>query len=86
MTKQERKVVYDFFIHEFLRRIGKRYPDFFNRWVADTTDNLTERRILGHRYTGDTQMKFPAIALTLGIDPSYMFRRHKNAAERLVFL
>ena len=84
MDKQEQKVVYAYFIHKFLRTLGKRYPEFFVRWVTDSLENLAERRVLIKRYTGDTQMKFESIAYDLGMDASYMFRYHKRAVERLI--
>ena len=84
MSTTEQKVVYAYFIHTFLRKLGKRYPDFFVRWVTDSLDNLTERRILIRRYTGDDKTKFTTIALDLGLDESNLFKYHKRAVERLI--
>lgn len=78
------KIVYFFFVHVFLRRIGKKYPDFFNQWIDDCIENQKERRILKMRYTGTTKMKFCAIAIELGMDESNMFKYHKRAVERLI--
>lgn len=78
------KVIYLFFTHVFLRRIGKRYPEFFKSWISDYIENQTERRVLIMRYTGDTKMKFSAIAIELGMDESNMFKYHKRAVERLI--
>ena len=63
MDVVKNKIVYLFFIHIFLRRIGKRYPEFFKAWIEDYIENPTERRILIMRYTGTTKMKFAAILL-----------------------
>ena len=84
MDVVKHKAVYWFFTHIFLRRIGKRYPDLFKQWVYDATDNPTQRRIMMLRYTGETRMKFPAIAITLGIDQSNMFKYHKSVVERII--
>lgn len=84
MDAIKHKVVYLFFTHVFLRRIGKRYPDFFKQWISDYIENRTERRILIERYTGDTKKKFSAIALELNMDESNMFKYHKRAVERLI--
>ena len=81
----ERKIVYFFFVHVFLRHIGKKYPDFFKQWVTDSIENQRQRKILLMRYTGETRMKFSAIAITLGMDESNMFKYHKEAVERLIY-
>lgn len=53
METIKNKVIYLFFTHVFLRRIGKRYPEFFKSWISDYIENQTERRVLVMRYTGD---------------------------------
>ena len=78
------KIIYFFFVHIFLRRIGKRYPDFFKEWISDYIENPIEKRILILRYTGETRKKFVAIALEIGMDESNMFKYHKRAVERLI--
>jgi hypothetical protein len=42
MEKVKYSIIYFFFTHFFLRRIGKKYPDFFKKWMADTTDILKD--------------------------------------------
>lgn len=84
MDKVTYKIVYWFFVHVLLRRIGKRYPEFFKSWISDYVENQTERKILIMRYTGDTKMKFSAIAIELGMDESNMFKYHKKAVEHLI--
>lgn len=86
MDAIKNKVVYLFFIHVFLRRLGKRYPDFFKQWVNDYIENRIERRVLIERYTGDTKKKFAAIAIDMGMDERNVFRYHKRAVERLTAL
>lgn len=78
------KIIYFFFVHVFLRRIGKRYPDFFEVWVEDYVKNPRDRRILIMRYTGKHRMKFTAIAAELGVDESNLFKYHKRAVEALI--
>ena len=84
MDKVKFAIVYWFFTHIFLRRIGKRYPEFFKQWVYETTDNRIERRIMLARYTGDEQMKFEAIAIKFKMDTSNMFKYHKRAVESMI--
>ena len=84
METIKNKIIYFFFTHIFLRRIGKRYPDFFKNWISDYIENKRDREILILRYTGKDKMKFSAIALSLNIDESNLFKYHKRAVERLI--
>lgn len=84
MEDIKHKIIYFWLTHFFLRRIGKRYPDFFKQWVFDNVENNTERKILILRYTGETRMKFSAIAIELHLDESNMFKYHKRAVTALV--
>ena len=84
MENVKHKIVYFWLTHIFLRRIGKRYPEFFKQWIYDHIENRIERKILMMRYTGESQMKFSAIALELKLDESNMFKYHKRAIDRLI--
>ena len=70
----------------FLRRLGKRYPDWFNnQYIPDLTDNLTARKIMELRYTGATSMKFEAIAIELNIDVRNVFAHHKTVLDAIIY-
>lgn len=56
MENAKRKIISFWLTHVFLRRIGKRYPDFFKKWVYETTDNRIERKIMLKRYHAPAQM------------------------------
>lgn len=84
MELVKRTIIVFWFTHIFLRRIGKRYPEFFNSWIADVTDSRIQRRVMSLRYTGDTPMTFETIALELGISPRRVFEHHKKVIDRLV--
>lgn len=84
METIKQEVVYLFFTHVFLRRIGKKYPEFFKSWVNDCVENARERKILIMRYTGESKMKFSAIALELNMDESNLFKYHKKAVMRMI--
>lgn len=84
MQDVKRKIIYFWLTRVFLRYIGKHYPEFFKKWVYDSTDNLIERRIMLARYTGDEQMKFEAIAIKYKMDTSNLFKYHKRAVESMV--
>lgn len=69
----------------FLRRIGKRYPDFFEKhFVRDYTDNPTEKKIMLLRYAGEHKIKFEAIAFMLGITERYVYELHKKVVDRII--
>lgn len=78
------KAVYWFFTHIFLRRIGKRYPDFFKQWVRGVTDNPLEREVMFLRYMGDKQTEFKAISSKMNIDERRVFRYHKKIVDLLI--
>ena len=84
MEKVKRKIISFWLTHIFLRRIGKRYPDFFNNWIADITDSRTQRKIMELRYTGVSQMKFESIAIELGKAPRRVFEQHKKVIDRII--
>jgi len=84
MNTVKYKAVYWFFTHIFLRRIGKRYPDLFKKWVYEYTDNALERKIMLARYARETQPMFEEIAYDLNISVRRVFTHHKNAVDRLI--
>ena len=84
MENVKHKVISFWLTHIFLRRIGKRYPDFFNNWMADITDSERQRKIMALHYTGKTPMKFEAIAVELNSTPRRVFEQHKKVINRLI--
>ena len=78
------KVISFWLTHCFLRRIAKRYPEYFEHWIKDLTDNQTCRKIMKLRYMGDTQMKFEAIAYELNMDTRNVFRYHKDVINLII--
>ena len=84
MESAKHKIISFWLTHIFLRRIGKRYPDYFESWIRDLTDDYTARRIMYMRYLGDSPMKFEAIALELNIAPRRVFEKHKKVVDRII--
>ena len=80
----KRKIIFWWLTHCYLRRIGKKYPEHFERQINDTTDNLICRKIMLKRYTGDTQMKFEAIAIDMGMDLRNVFSYHKKVIDKII--
>lgn len=84
MEKAKRKIIAFWLTHIFLRRIGKRYPEYFFNWIKDLTDDRTARHIMLMRYSGDEQSKFEAIACELNISPRRVFEKHKKVIDRII--
>lgn len=94
MENIKRRIISFWLTHIFLRRIAKRYPDFFKQWICDITDNRLERRVALLRYYGDKEdenkpegihpLKFYEIADKLHTVERNIFIYHKNFVERLI--
>ena len=78
----KRKIVFFWLTHEFLRRIAKRYPEYFEKWIKDTTDSFSQQYVMKQRYINNK--KFEVIALDMGVDISFMFRLHKKVLENII--
>ena len=78
------KIISFWLTHVFLRRIGKRYPDYFQEWMLDLSDDFTARKIMRMRYVGDSPMKFEAIALELNIALRRVFEKHKKIIDCII--
>lgn len=70
--------------HHYLRKIGKRYPDFFKELIMDVTDSFSQQQVMKQRYI--LGKKFEVIALDMNIDVRYVFKLHKNVIDKLVKL
>ena len=84
MQNIKHKIISFWLTHMFLRRIGKRYPEYFDKWMKDLTDDNTARKIMAMRYAGEDQVKFEAIAFTLNIAPRRVFEKHKKIIDRII--
>ena len=80
----KRAIVSFWLTHMFLRRIGKRYPEYFKQWVEDLTDDNMSRRIMELRYCGSNPMKFEAISYELYLAPRRVFEKHKKVIDRII--
>ena len=84
MESVKHKAVSFWLTHIFLRRIGKRYPEYFTTLIKDLTDDRTARKIMLMRYTGDEQAKFEAIACELNISLRRVFEKHKKVIDCMI--
>ena len=84
LTAVQRKIVSFWLTHGFLRRIAKRYPEYFEHWINDLTDNLTCRKVMKMRYMSDPQKTFEVIGLDMGMDTRNVFKYHKQAIDLII--
>lgn len=82
MEDVKHKVIFFWLTHSFLRRIGKRYPEYFEHWIKDLTDNHSQQSVMFQRYIENK--KFEVIALDMNVDASYVFRLHKKVLEKII--
>jgi len=84
MKNVKRKIISFWLTHIFLRRIGKRYPEYFNQWMKDLTDDKQARDIMSLRYAMSEQYKFKEIAYVKNIDIRRVFEKHKKIVDRII--
>ena len=70
--------------HHYLRKIGKRFPDFFITLIDEVTDNVNEKRVMKQRYIEGK--KFEIISFDTGIDLRYVFKLHRQVIDKLIKL
>ena len=78
------RVIFFWLTHGFLRRIAKRYPEYFNDWMNEITDNRIARKIMKLRYMGDEPLKFEAVAYEMNMDVRNVFSYHKKVIDRII--
>ena len=78
----KRKVVFFWLTHDYLRRIAKRYPEYFEKRINDITDNRNERRIMKLRYIDN--LKFEAVSYEMNTDIRNVFKYHKKVVDRII--
>lgn len=87
MERAKYKIVWFWLTHlGFLRRMGKRYPEWFETvFIPDLTDNPTARKIMVLRYVGPNPKRFKVIAAELGIEERNVFAHHKKVLDALIY-
>lgn len=78
----KRKVIFFWLTHDFLRRVAKRYPEYFTKWINDITDNHNARRVMKLRYIDN--LKFEAVSYEMNTDIRNVFAYHKKIVERII--
>jgi hypothetical protein len=82
LESAKRKIVFFWLTHGFLRRIAKRYPEYFTSWVDDITDNRIAKKIMKLRYIDN--LKFEAISYEMNTDIRNVFSYHKKVIESII--
>jgi hypothetical protein len=83
MENAKRKIISFWLTHVFLRQIAKRYPEYFEKWINDLTDNRNCRKVMLLRYTGEP-LKFEAIAFEMNTDVRNVFSYHKKVIDLII--
>lgn len=83
MENAKRKIISFWLTHGFLRQIAKRYPEYFEKWINDLTDNRNCRKVMLLRYTGEP-LKFEAIAFEMNTDVRNVFSYHKKVIDLII--
>lgn len=78
----KRRVIFFWLTHSYLRRIAKRYPDYFKTWISDLTDSFSQQQVMKQRYIENK--KFEVIAIDMGVDVRYIFTLHKKVLEKII--
>ena len=81
--KIKRDIIAFWLTHDNLRRIGKLYPDHFNKMINDLTDTRNCRKVMLLRYTGEP-LKFEAIAFEMNTDVRNVFSYHKKVIDLII--
>ena len=84
LDQLKRRVIFFWLTHGFLRRIAKRYPEYFENWINDITDNRIARKIMKLRYMGESPLKFEAISIDMNMDLRNVFSYHKKVIEAII--
>jgi len=84
MNTMKDKIIRFWLTHHYLRKIGKRYPEFFVGLINDVTDSAQEVRVMKERYIYNK--KFEVIAMDMNIDVRYVFRLHRQVIDELIKL
>lgn len=82
MDKVKRDIIAFWLTHGFLRRIAKRYPEYFTNWMRDLTDNKNSLRVMNLRYIDN--LKFEAVAYEMNIDVRNVFLYHKQVIDLII--
>ena len=82
MVKVKSEIIRFWLTHHYLRKIAKRYPQFFLDLIREVTDNINEQRVMNERYIKNK--KFEVISMDTGIDIRYVFKLHRQVVDKII--
>lgn len=71
-------------LHIWLKRIAKRYPEFFERMINDVVDNDKSRLIMYARYIH--RLKFKEIPEIVHLEERQVYKIHQQIINKLINL
>ena len=73
-----------FWLHLWLKRIAKRYPDFFRQMIEDVVDSDKAVTIMCCRYIH--RMKFKEIPDIVNLEERQVYKIHQNVIKHIINL
>ncbi len=71
-------------LHIWLKRIAKRYPDFFSRMIDDVVDSDKGRQIMYLRYIH--RLKFKEIPEIVNLEERQIYKIHQQIINHIINL
>ena len=69
-------------LHFWLKRIAKKYPDFFIKMIDDVVDSDKGKRIMEARYI--EKLKFKQIPELVNLEERQVYKIHKDIIEHII--
>lgn len=76
--------VISLWLHLWLKRIAKKYPDFFIKMIDDVVDSDKGKRIMEARYI--EKLKFKQIPELVNLEERQVYKIHKDIIEHIIRL
>lgn len=71
-------------LHFWLKRVAKRYPDFFMKMMSDLCDDDKSKEIMRLRYI--FKLKFKTIPSYVFLEERAVYQRHQNIIDKIINL
>lgn len=74
--------VISLWLHLWLKRIAKKYPDFFIKMIDDVVDSDKGKKIMEARYI--EKLKFKQIPELVNLEERQVYKIHKDIIEHII--
>lgn len=71
-------------LHFWLKRIAKKYPDFFMKMMTDICDDDKSKEIMRLRYI--YKLKFKSIPQYVALEERAVYSKHKNVIHKIIHI